>query len=150
VAYAQARALVPDQTFEVTFTDDQLTAAVNARLAESDSGQMIQDPVITFVPDEIDLAFTAGLGASGLGFEVAMAMSAGVDENGDVQVEVLSAEAGGAELQSDQMDILNDVMTKALVGAAAADVSDEVDLTITDIVIGEGTATVSGYVTPQG
>jgi len=148
-AYAEARALEPEQSFEVTFTDAQLEAAVNARLADSGASEVIQDLSITFVPDEIDAAFTATLGDTGISVDVTMSMAVSVDDNGDVQVEVLSAEAGQAQFPPEALDALNEALSNALVGAAAADVSDEVDLTITDIVIGEGTATVSGTVTPQ-
>lgn len=148
-AYAEARTLEPEQSFEVTFTDAQLEAAVNARLADSGASEVIQDLSITFVPDEIDAAFTATLGDTGISVDVTMSMAVSVDDNGDVQVEVLSAEAGQAQVPPEALDALNEALSNALVGAAAADVSDEVDLTITDIVIGEGTATVSGTVTPQ-
>ena len=149
-AYAEARTLEPEQPFEVTFTDAQLTAAVNARLAATGRDQLLHDLVITFVPDEIDVDAVLGLGQSGLSFAVALTMSAGVDENGNVQVEVLNAEAGGQQMPSEQLDILNEAVTAALVGASATDVPQGADLTFTDIVIEEGTATVSGYVTPQG
>lgn len=149
-AYAQARALEPDQSFAVTFTDAQLEAAVNARLAESGASELIQDLSITFVPDQIDVAFSLKLGETGVSIDVTMAMSVSVDDSGEVQVEVLSAEAGQAEIPPEALDTLNEALSNALIGASGADAADEVDLTITGIVIGEGIATVSGTVAPQG
>jgi hypothetical protein len=149
-AYAQARALEPDQSFEVTFTDAQLEAAVNARLAESGASELIQDLSIAFIPDEIDVAFSVMLGETGILIDVTMALSVSVDDGGEVQVEVLSAEAGQAEIPPEILDTLNEALANALVGASGVDAADEVDLTITDIVIGEGIATVSGTVEPAG
>lgn len=148
-AYAGARTLDAGREFQVSFTDQQLEDAVVARLEETDAAEFFQDMDITFTDEgQIEIAFVLTLGDSGIGVDVNIVMTVFVDENEEVMVDVESAEAGSAELPEAQLETLNQALADALTGQAA-DASEEVALTITDITIVAGMATVSGYVTPE-
>jgi hypothetical protein len=147
--------LPPGVPFSVTITEAQIEDAVDRAIATSGYGEAISGSDVTFRNGQIGLTFALSTTIEATGRTVNATATVVFNvwvEGGEVMVSVASAEAsaavGSASVPPEMLSVLNEAVAAALNGTDYA-AEAGVDVTFTEIAIGGGSMTLSGYLTPE-
>ncbi len=153
-AWQQAYTLPPGMPFSLTATEAELEARIAQAMTASGYGQNVSDYDVSLNNGQIGLSFALtiqALGGGGTNGTMMMIFTVTVDGNGDLAVNMVSAEfTAGTGVLIIPPEILLAFNTAVNMAVSGADVAAQynVNVTFTAVVISGGRITISGYVTP--
>jgi hypothetical protein len=139
-AWQEVYSLPEGMPFAVTATEEQVTAAILASMEASGYGESISNLWVTLDDGQIRLDFDVTLGVTTVHATVVFEASV-VD--GELMLNVVSAEVAGRSLPTAMLDAFNQSISQAVIGASS---STEAEVTLTGLEINDGVMTVSGVV----
>ncbi len=147
-AWDSAFALESGVPFTITTTETEVEALIAARMAEAGTGEAISEMNVTFADGQITLSFTLTLEINDQETQVEsqIVFVPSIDAEGNLALEVVSAQAGQLELPEETLTLMSSAMAQGLTGAREQ-VDAEAELTLTEVIAADGQLTVSGYVT---
>ncbi len=129
----------PDNgTITITMTQDELTAYLNSYLA-SQSNINLQDPQIILSEDRIDVY--GNLKESIVSADIKISLTAGVNESGEVDVNILEADLGLIPVPENLLDTFTSSIKETLTNSIAAASNGA---RINQITINDGSMTITG------
>lgn len=156
-AWMAAYELPPGVPFSVTLTEAQIESMIDEKIAEYGYGQNATDIDVMLKNGQVGVSFNLVITVSAMGKSrdvnatATAVFAVSVGGNGDIVVSVVSAEASGAAgsvgIPPEMLAVFNEALAAAISGAEVS-AQAGVDVTFTEVVIKNGTITVSGYVTP--
>ncbi len=149
-AWSSAYALEPGVPFTVITGEAEVAALIATYLAETDLAETFSDVAVTLEEGQITFNFTLMLrsGEQEIPTPTSVVFAPSIDAEGNLVAEVVSVEAEG--LPSIPEEVLN-VASTALVAAisgARERAAAGVEATFTEVVVEDGTLSISGVVTP--
>lgn len=137
----------PDGPFSVTFTEAELTSAIQAAIAqaEADSGQAlpVDDMQVTLGNGVIDVF--GHVAVEPLNVSGKISVSPSLDSTGMVQLNVLSAEFGVVQLDAALLDSVIDNVEHSINEPIQA---SPMNITLNEVTVTDGELTVSGVINP--